>query len=113
MESGAVKTWLEDRGFGFITADSDGKDLFVHVKSLPRGTKSLAVGDRVDFERQQTQRGMQAVNVMFAQAMESELPQVWVLTEDQFRWELDQLSTSGRMHEDGLLGLAREHGWVS
>ncbi len=46
--SGVVKKYIEERGFGFITPDAGGDDIFVHVKALKSGT--LTQGCRVEYE---------------------------------------------------------------
>lgn len=48
-----------DRGFGFITPDAGGADLFVHV-SVVRGAEVLQEGDRVRYKVRQSDRGPQA-----------------------------------------------------
>jgi uncharacterized membrane protein YsdA (DUF1294 family)/cold shock CspA family protein len=48
-ESGVVKAWNPERGFGFIQRDG-APDLFLHVKAFPRGTGDPNVGDVVTFE---------------------------------------------------------------
>jgi CspA family cold shock protein len=45
---GVVKSWIADRGFGFITPDDGDSDVFVHVSSLD-GLQALQVGTRVEF----------------------------------------------------------------
>ena len=50
-----------ERGFGFITGD-DGKDVYVHSSSIEGGAK-LAVGDVVEYEVEQGDRGPRAKNV--------------------------------------------------
>ncbi|GAK72867.1 cold-shock protein [Agrobacterium rubi] len=49
MPTGTVKFFNDDKGFGFITPESGGQDVFVHVSSLQRGG-SLREGDKVSFE---------------------------------------------------------------
>ncbi|MBB4953615.1 CspA family cold shock protein [Agrobacterium vitis] len=49
MATGTVKFFNEDKGFGFITPENGGADVFVHVSALPRGD-SLRDGDKVSFE---------------------------------------------------------------
>ncbi|MBB6469054.1 CspA family cold shock protein [Aminobacter lissarensis] len=49
MPTGSVKFFNEDKGFGFITPESGGADVFVHVSALQRGT-SLREGERVSYE---------------------------------------------------------------
>jgi cold shock protein len=49
MPTGTVKFFNDDKGFGFITPEDGGTDVFVHVSSLQRGG-SLREGDKVSFE---------------------------------------------------------------
>ncbi|MGN8244105.1 cold-shock protein [Cellulomonas soli] len=57
-------TWYDaDKGFGFLTPDSGGDDVFVHVKALGRGLTGLSEGDRVVFDVAPGERGPQARNV--------------------------------------------------
>lgn len=59
---GVVARYDADRGFGFITPDAGGDDLFVHV-SVVRGGEALYEGDRVRFQVRQSDRGPQADRV--------------------------------------------------
>jgi cold shock protein len=63
MSEGVVK-WFNDRkGYGFIARD-EGKDLFVHHSSIDMtGFRTLAEGDTVSFEINETDRGPEAQNV--------------------------------------------------
>lgn len=60
MASGKVKFFNPEKGFGFITPDAGGKDVFVH-KSGTR--EDLYEGDKVTFDVEQTPKGLSAVNV--------------------------------------------------
>jgi len=63
MAEGSVKWFNDAKGFGFIEQDN-GTDVFVHFSSIQsEGFKSLAEGDRVQFDVTQGQKGPQASNV--------------------------------------------------
>ncbi|NDK52808.1 cold-shock DNA-binding protein family [Rhizobium aethiopicum] len=49
MPTGTVKFFNDDKGFGFITPENGGTDVFVHVSALQRGG-SLREGDKVSYE---------------------------------------------------------------
>ena len=61
MTTGKVKFFNDEKGFGFITPDDGGKDIFVHVSAVQAGT--LAENDSVEFEVGEEQKGPMAVNV--------------------------------------------------
>jgi CspA family cold shock protein len=64
MASGTVKWFSDRKGYGFITPDEGGKDLFVHQTALAAGgQRSLAEGARVSFDAEPGTKGPQAVNV--------------------------------------------------
>jgi CspA family cold shock protein len=64
VSEGIVKWFNESKGYGFITPDDGGKDLFVHFSAInSEGYKALQEGDRVSFEQQQGPKGPQAANV--------------------------------------------------
>jgi len=57
---GTVSWYDEDKGFGFVTPDAGGADVFVHVRALAEGLTWLAEGDRVTYEVVPGDRGPQA-----------------------------------------------------
>ncbi|MBK1691957.1 cold-shock protein [Ectothiorhodospira mobilis] len=64
MSTGTVKWFNETKGFGFIAPADGGADVFVHYSAIQAdGFKTLAEGQRVNYEVQQGPKGLQAVNV--------------------------------------------------
>ena len=64
MPTGTVKWFNDDKGFGFITPDSAGKDLFVHHSGVAgSGFKSLTEGAKVSYDAEASDKGPKAVNV--------------------------------------------------
>jgi CspA family cold shock protein len=62
--TGTVKFFNVTKGFGFISPEGGGKDVFVHASAVERaGLRSLAEGQRVTFDTEQDQRGPKAVNL--------------------------------------------------
>jgi CspA family cold shock protein len=68
METGTVKFYNEQKGYGFIQPDNGGKDVFVHATALERaGMRSLAEGQKVSFDTAEDRRsGKVAVNTIAA-----------------------------------------------
>ena len=63
MNTGKVKWFNAEKGYGFITTD-EGKDVFVHYSSIQaEGFRSLEEGQNVTFEIVESDRGQQAANV--------------------------------------------------
>jgi len=65
MPTGTVKWFNDSKGFGFITPDDGGKDLFAHHSEIKNngGFRSLQENQRVEFEVKQGQKGLQAANI--------------------------------------------------
>jgi CspA family cold shock protein len=64
MSTGKVKWFNESKGYGFITPDEGGRDVFVHSSAIQGdGYKTLSEGQVVEFEIIQGEKGMQADNV--------------------------------------------------
>ena len=64
MATGTVKWFNEEKGYGFITPDDGGKDLFAHFSEIVgSGFKSLSEGQKVSFNATQGQKGPQASQI--------------------------------------------------
>ncbi len=68
MATGTVKWFNPTKGYGFITPDEGGKDVFVHVTAVERaGLAPLAEGQRVSFQVVSDRRGSKAVDITLAE----------------------------------------------
>jgi CspA family cold shock protein len=64
MATGTVKWFNDQKGFGFITPDDPGKDLFVHKDGIVGGGyRSLSEGAKVSYDSESGEKGPKAVNV--------------------------------------------------
>ena len=64
MATGTVKWFNAEKGFGFISQPDGAPDVFVHYKAIQMpGFKSLEAGQSVEFDVQETEKGLQASNV--------------------------------------------------
>ncbi len=64
MATGTVKWFNQAKGYGFITPDEGGKDVFVHISAVQQaGLGSLDEGQRVQYESVNEARGMKAINI--------------------------------------------------
>lgn len=67
MATGSVKWFNDAKGFGFITPDDGSEDLFAHFSAIQsNGFKSLAEGQRVNFDVTSGPKGKQASNIRVA-----------------------------------------------
>lgn len=65
MAQGTVKFFSAGKGYGFVTPDDGGDDVFVHFSVIQaEGFRTLNEGDRVEYEAEKTPKGMQATKVV-------------------------------------------------
>jgi CspA family cold shock protein len=65
MQNGTVKWFNNSKGYGFIVPNDGGEDVFVHFSTIEsEGYKTLAEGQKVDFEHAQGPKGRQATRVI-------------------------------------------------
>lgn len=57
MIKGVLKTWKEDRGFGFIKPDDGGKDIFIHISALHSESRRPITGDVIHYQITKDNRG--------------------------------------------------------
>ncbi len=62
---GTVKWFNSEKGYGFIEREG-GEDVFVHASALTNANKSLEEGQKVEFDVEKGQRGLQATNVILS-----------------------------------------------
>jgi len=60
MNNGTVKFFNESKGYGFITPDDGGKDIFVHVNGL---IDDIREGDKVSYDSEEGRKGLNAMDV--------------------------------------------------
>jgi len=63
MPSGTVKWFSDQKGYGFITPDGGGDDVFVHRTSMLDGSVQIQEGQKVEFETAPGKKGLQAKDV--------------------------------------------------
>jgi len=63
VPTGKVRFYNAEKGFGFLTDDDGGADVFLHASALPEGTAALKTGTRVEFGIVEGRRGAQALSV--------------------------------------------------
>lgn len=67
MTIGTVRFFNSSRGFGFITPESGGKDVFVHASAVEAaGIRTLSEGQKISFDIQPDARGSKAANLSIA-----------------------------------------------
>ncbi|MDR3289947.1 MAG: cold-shock protein [Rickettsiales bacterium] len=63
MSTGVVKWFNSTKGYGFITPDDNGNDVFVHISAVQEAGISLKDGDKISFEVKEEKGKLSAVNL--------------------------------------------------
>ncbi len=71
VPTGRVKWYDAEKGFGFLSQDGGGEDVYVRKAALPSGVESLKSGQRVEFGMAEGRRGPQALQVKLVDALPS------------------------------------------
>ena len=86
---GTLKSWNDERGFGFVEPRQGGQDIFVHIKSFPAGTGRPAVGLPISFEVELGPNGKKrAKAVQFVRQSKRPMPQY---TESTAAWTIPRV----------------------
>jgi cold shock CspA family protein len=65
-QQGKIIKWLDEKGFGFVSADGSAEQIFVHITAFPKGLERPAIGETISFEvANDTKKGLQAYNVLY------------------------------------------------
>lgn len=104
MPTGRVRYFDADKGFGFLTRDDGGEDVYVRSSALPAGVTSLRRGQRVEFGVVEGKRGEQALSVRLvdpppslSKAQRKSPDQMAIIVEDLIKM-LDALGNGYRHH---------------
>jgi len=90
LMKGVLKTWKEDRGFGFITPDNGSKDIFVHISAIAQASRRPMPGDIIHYRIARDRNGkLRAINAIIegispshqlsGQPGERKKPLVWLI----------------------------------
>jgi cold shock CspA family protein len=65
-QQGKILKWLDDKGYGFVSADGSAEQIFVHISAFPKGLARPVIGEVITFEiAKDANKGMQAYNVLY------------------------------------------------
>lgn len=65
-QQGKIIKWLDDKGYGFVSADGASEQVFVHISAFPKGQDRPHIGEVITFEiAKDPKKGLQAYNVMY------------------------------------------------
>ena len=65
MDFGKIDFWNDDKGYGFISPDNGGRNVFLHIKSFKRYSRRPETGEMVSYDTTVGDRGLRAANVQY------------------------------------------------
>ena len=86
--TGTLKTWNDDRGFGFLEPSQGGQEIFVHIKSFPSGTGRPSVGQVLTFEIETGPNGKKQARAVQYPVRGKRTPKAKLRVESQASWTL-------------------------
>lgn len=85
--TGVLKTWKEDRGFGFITPNNGGRDIFIHISALGEPSRRPVPGDIINYQVVRDKNGkFRAINANIEGVSAGQISSTATQSKPGFKW---------------------------